>query len=129
MSINLFKDESNNCYTFKKCLLIKFQYGTDGYSNIHSTNNENEYSSKNLKTNKITLNYLNLVNLERNVLKNQINTILNFNKNTPLINYLINKRLNFCELGASSHIAAFIPDTNVIRYCLIPKWEEKNHYG
>jgi len=52
-----------------------------------------------------------------------------FNKNTPLINYLINKRIKFCELGASSHIAAFFPDTNNYRYCFIRDWKGKGHYG
>jgi len=33
----------------------------------------------------------------------------NLTKSTPFIEYLINKRINFCQLGASTHIAAFIP--------------------
>lgn len=51
------------------------------------------------------------------------------NKDTPFINYLINKRINFCELGASSHIAAFIPSTYNSRYCFIRGWKGKDHYG
>ena len=53
----------------------------------------------------------------------------NFDKNTPLIDYLINKRINFCVLGPSSHIAAFIPVTNNSRYCFIRKWKGENDYG
>ena len=52
-----------------------------------------------------------------------------FDKNTPFINYLIDKRINFCELGASSHIAAFVPVTNNFRYCFIQEWKGKDHYG
>ena len=33
----------------------------------------------------------------------------NLTKNNPFIKYLIHKRICFCQLGASSHIAAFIP--------------------
>lgn len=50
-------------------------------------------------------------------------------KNTPLINYLINRRINFCELGSSSHIAAFIPVVNNSRYCFIRDWKGKDCYG
>ena len=50
-------------------------------------------------------------------------------KNTPLINYLINRRINFCELGSYSHIAAFIHVVNNFRYCFIRYWKGKNCYG
>lgn len=51
------------------------------------------------------------------------------NRNTPFINYLINKRINFCVLGASSHIAAFVPVTNNSRWCFIRGWKGKCRYG
>lgn len=50
-------------------------------------------------------------------------------KNTPLISYLINRRINFCELGASSHIAAFVPVVNNSRYCFLRDWKGKDRYG
>lgn len=53
----------------------------------------------------------------------------NFDKNTPLIDYLINKRINFCTLGSSSHIAAFIPVSSNSRYCFIRKWKRQYDYG
>lgn len=40
---------------------------------------------------------------------NNIGYTSNLTKDTPFIKYLINKRINFCRLGSSSHIAAFIP--------------------
>ena len=52
-----------------------------------------------------------------------------FDKNTPLIDYLINKRINFCELGSSSHIAAFVPVTNNDWYCFIRGWKGKDRHG
>ena len=52
-----------------------------------------------------------------------------FDKDTPLINYLITKRINFCELGTSSHIAAFIPASSNSRYCFIRDWKGKDCYG
>jgi len=52
-----------------------------------------------------------------------------FNKDTPFINYLITKRISFCELGASSHIAAFVPSLYTQRNCLIRGWKGKDHYG
>ena len=53
----------------------------------------------------------------------------NFNKNTPLIDYLINKRINYCVLGSSSHIAAFIPVEKKSKYCFLRKWKYQYNYG
>ncbi len=41
------------------------------------------------------------------------------NKNTPFIKYLIDKRIGFCCLGSSSHIAAFVPVSLGLRSCFI----------
>jgi hypothetical protein len=41
------------------------------------------------------------------------------NRNTPFIDYLIDKRRNNCVMEASSHIAVFIPTTIKYRQCLI----------
>lgn len=60
---------------------------------------------------------------------NEIGYDSGFNKNTPFINYLINKRIGFCKLGASSHIAAFVPVSCTSRYCFIREWKGKDHYG
>ena len=60
-----------------------------------------------------------------NIIKNDIGYDSGFNKDTPFINYLINKRISFCDLGASSHIAAFIPSTYGHKCCLIREWKGK----
>lgn len=52
-----------------------------------------------------------------------------FNKDTPFISYLIKKRINFCSLGSSSHIAAFVPVKYSSRCCFIREWCGKDHYG
>ena len=44
---------------------------------------------------------------------------------TPFIRFLINKRINFCQLGASSHIASFIPVACNLWQCLIHKGKGK----
>lgn len=62
-------------------------------------------------------------------INNNIGYDSGFNKDTPFINYLITKRISFCELGASSHIAAFVPSTYSQRYCLIREWKGKDRYG
>lgn len=36
-----------------------------------------------------------------------------FNKDSPFINMLINRRLRFCDFGPSCHIAAFVPDLGI----------------
>lgn len=36
-----------------------------------------------------------------------------FNKDSPFINMLINRRIRFCDLGPSCHIAAFVPDLGI----------------
>lgn len=50
-------------------------------------------------------------------------------KNNPLIDYLINKRMNFCDLGSYSHIAAFVSVANNDRYCFLRGWKGKDRYG
>lgn len=63
------------------------------------------------------------------IINNNIGYNSGFNKDTPFINYLINKRISFCDLGASSHIAAFVPSTSSSRCCFIREWKGKDHYG
>jgi len=49
---------------------------------------------------------------DSNSLKNKDRGYTSFlNKDTPLIKSLINKRITYCNLGASSHIAAFFPES------------------
>jgi hypothetical protein len=40
-------------------------------------------------------------------------TVSEFNKDSPFINMLINRRIRFCDLGPSCHIAAFVPDLGI----------------
>lgn len=40
-------------------------------------------------------------------------TLSEFNKESPFINMLINRRIRFCDLGPSCHIAAFVPDLGI----------------
>jgi hypothetical protein len=40
-------------------------------------------------------------------------TITEFNKFSPFINMLINRRIRFCDLGPSCHIASFVPDLGI----------------
>ena len=96
---------------------------------------QNQY---NLEMHRHKLSYIRdeLTNNENNNNNNQIITVnigynSGFDKNTPFINALINKRINFCELGASSHIAAFIPVSYTSRCYLIRDWKGKgkDHYG
>lgn len=68
---------------------------------------------------------VNKVNID---IVNNIGYDSGFNKDTPFINYLISKRISFCELGASSHIAAFIPSVYSQLYCLIREWKWKDRY-
>jgi len=40
-------------------------------------------------------------------------SVSEFNKESPFINMLINRRIRFCDLGPSCHIAAFVPDLGI----------------
>lgn len=40
-------------------------------------------------------------------------TVSEFNKESPFIDMLINRRIRFCDLGPSCHIAAFVPDLGI----------------
>ena len=40
-------------------------------------------------------------------------TVSEFTKDSPFINMLINRRIRFCDLGPSCHIAAFIPHLGI----------------
>jgi len=68
-------------------------------------------------------------NSNNHSIDNNIGYDSGFNKDTPFINYLINKRISFCELGDSSHIAAFVPSTCSSRCCFIREWKGKDNYG
>ena len=46
-------------------------------------------------------------------------------KNNPFISSLINKRIDSCVVGPSSHIAAFLQNTVDIRSCFIPSRKRK----
>lgn len=56
-------------------------------------------------------------------LSSELNTDLD--KNCPFINNLIDKRINSCVVGPSSHIAAFLPSTVEIRSCFLSNWKRK----
>lgn len=92
-----------------------------------------QQSQNYLEKRRLMLKYKDEDNMENNSNNNNINENIGvdsgLNKDTPFINYLINKRIHFCELGASSHIAAFIPVTYSSRYCFIRGWKGKGHYG
>lgn len=54
--------------------------------------------------------------------------ITNLTKDTPFIKYLIDKRINCCNVGASTHIAALIPVSVNSQYCFIHngKWKGRD---
>ena len=58
----------------------------------------------------------------QNIIEKTNGCTSNLTKDTPFINYLIEKRINFCQLGVSSHIAAFVPVSGTSRSCF-------KHYG
>ncbi len=58
----------------------------------------------------------------------EIGYISDLTKETPFIKYLIDKRINFCQLGASSHIAAFVPVSFNSRCCFIHNGKWKGRY-
>jgi len=62
------------------------------------------------------------------VTNNEIGWTSNLTADTPFINYLIEKRINFCQLGASSHIAAFVPVVSGNRSCFIHCGKWKGRY-
>jgi hypothetical protein len=80
-------------------------------------NNELENFNKFIKTKK-TLNNIykkkKSNEVEVNETRNYIGgTTSEFNKFSPFINMLINRRIRFSELGPSCHIAAFVPDFGI----------------
>lgn len=53
----------------------------------------------------------------------------NLSKDTPFIKFLIDKRINFCQLGSSSHIAALVPVSFNSRCYFIHNGKWKGYYG
>ena len=51
--------------------------------------------------------------------------ICELDKNNPFISSLINKRIDSCVIGPSSHIAAFLQNTVDMRSCFIPSRKRK----
>lgn len=74
-------------------------------------------------------NYYNFDNTKKIKICQNIGYDSGLNKNTPFIDYLINKRINFCELGPSSHIAAFFPVSYNLKYCFLRQWKGKDNFG
>jgi len=66
--------------------------------------------------------------INKSLTNNNIGWTSNLDKDTPFISYLIDKRINFCHLGASSHIAAFIPVSLKSWYCFIHHGRGKGRY-
>lgn len=68
--------------------------------------------------------------LECQMCSNEIGYTSNLSKDTPFVRFLIDKRINFCQLGTSSHIAAFVPVSVSFnsRCCFIPNGKWKGRY-
>lgn|SRR3990167_3801816 len=108
-------------------------YYQDIYDNFKYLSSRKQQMQQQLKLHRNKLRHKDENNLNNfnsdPILCKEIGHVSGFDKNTPLINYLINKRINFCELGSSSHIAAFISVVNNSRYCFIRGWCKKDCYG
>jgi hypothetical protein len=50
------------------------------------------------------------------------------NKFSPIISYLINRRISNCRVGPSSHIAAFLPSNIDIGSCFISGYRKKGRH-
>ena len=69
-----------------------------------------------LKNSKSKRDYLKNKNIQPEKKENSYftgGTLSEFNKESPFINMLINRRIRFCDLGPSCHIAAFVPDLGI----------------
>lgn len=90
-------------------------------------------SQNHLEMHRNKMRYQRDIDEENNSHDNTIKTNIGFNsifdKNTPLIDYLIKKRTSYGNMGSSSHIAAFIPVIHNSRYCFIREWKGKDHCG
>lgn len=64
-----------------------------------------------------------------NLFEKNIGYTSSLTKDTPFIQYLINKRILFCQLGAFSHIAAFVPVSSNFRECFKRYGKWKGRYG
>ncbi len=81
--------------------------------------------SRNRKMTQTTNMSNNLDNCESCYL--EIGYTSNLSRDTPFIKFLIDKRINFCQLGNSSHIAALVPVTFNSRCCFkhCGKWKSR----
>lgn len=130
-------DSSNSSNYIKK---MKQEYLNHNY-NQHKINSlRKRQTQKKLEQHRNKTKYKNYMKNNENSCNNtnnelnskiiqKVGSISGFDKNTPFIDYLINKRINFCVLGSSSHIAAFVPVVNNSWYCFIREWKGKGHYG
>lgn len=120
--------DSSSCTSFKtpkNILLCKFIEEIDNTNTnfFHSKYFRKKPNKTNIMTNQQTwiphhikthihtdANFITNVDSNNNSFhSNDFGQTSNLTKETPFIKYLINKRIKFCQLGASSHIAAFIP--------------------
>ena len=103
--------------------LIKIENFINIYNNLliddKQTNyiNDDDIDIKNYKQRK---------KIEQFLIANKFLTT-NITKESPFIEYLINKRMNFCKIGTSSHIAALISVSLNNWYCFKfhTKWKSR----
>lgn len=69
---------------------------------------------------------LKILKINIKMCSDNLENISKLSKETPFINFLINKRINFCKLGSSNHIATFIPVSFDKYFFTYAKWT-RNH--
>lgn len=100
---------------------VKDSYSSDDAETIVSPKKEKIIEILNnkmyfLKNSKSRRDYLKTKNIQLEKKENSYftgGTVSEFNKESPFINMLINRRIRFCDLGPSCHIAAFVPDLGI----------------
>lgn len=137
-------NKQNNMYNMHELCRQNRQNRSNKQNKLNQFNykpeqNHSTYSHRKIQTQRYLkmrrYKIMSMNEMTEKVIKNALDTDMDtgydtqFDKNTPFINYLINKRINFCELGASTHIAAFVPVSSGSKCYFIREWKGKDHYG
>ncbi len=118
-------DYLSDSYTYKSESSGSFNNSSD-CSSVSS--DENSYFRRTRRKERNRLNIANIYMDYGQTFDLNYGYTTDINKENPIISYMIDKRINNCRVGPSSHIAAFLPSNIDIGSCFIPGYRKKGDY-
>lgn len=104
-------------------------YGSINTSDSSSdSSGDNSYFRRKRRKDRNRLNISNIYTEYGQTIDLNYGYTTDINKENPIISYMIDRRINNCRIGPSSHIAAFLPSNIDIGSCFISGYRKKGYY-